>query len=423
MRSFIINGSNKLEGIVKISGSKNSALPILASTILCGREYIIRNIPDIDDVKMMLEILILLGCSAYYENGTCYINTKNLNTYDISDTLSKKLRSSIVFLGPMLGRNKIAKITYPGGCDIGKRPIDLHLYGLKKLGVDVIEEGEYILCTAYDTKNNDIRLNYPSVGATENIMLFALSVEGRTRIYNAAKEPEIVDLQNFLIKCGYCVEGAGTDRITIFGTDNMYRNIPYDEPIEYSIVSDRIEAGTFMSLAACTKSKIYIKNVDKICLSGIIKLYREAGCLIDDVKDYIYIANGGKIKSMDRIISGPYPGFPTDMQAQVMASLCCSDGITHIEETVFENRFKHVSELKKMGADITIQNDVAIINGVDKLHGDTVNVKDLRGGAALVLAALSAEGKSEVNNIEHINRGYENFVYKLQGLGADIVEE
>lgn len=422
MKTYIINGGNKLEGIVKISGSKNSALPILASTILCGREYIIKNVPDIDDVKMMLEILILLGCSAYYESGSCYINTKNLNTCDISDKLSKKLRSSIIFLGPMLARSKMAKITFPGGCDIGSRPIDLHLYGLKELGVDVAEDGDYIICSSYNSKSNDINLRYPSVGATENLMLFAISVEGRTRIYNAAKEPEILDLQKFLIKCGYSVEGAGTDTITVFGSKDTAKNIASDEPVEYSIIADRIEAGTFMALAASMKSKICIKNVDKRYLNGIIKLYREAGCLIDDIEDYIYIINNDRIKSMGKISSRPYPGFPTDMQAQLMSSLCCSDGISYIEENVFENRFKHVNELNKMGADIAIKDNIAIITGVNKLHGENVNVRDLRGGAALVIAALSAEGTSVVNNIEHIHRGYDKFANKLLNLGADIIE-
>ena len=418
MGSFIINGDNKLEGIVEISGSKNSALPILASTILHGREYVIKNVPDIDDVRRMLEILILLGCSAIYENGCCYINTKDLNTYDIADELSKKLRSSIIFLGPMLCRNKIAKITYPGGCDIGSRPIDLHLFGLKALGVEVIEEGDFVLCTANNTHSNDIKLSYPSVGATENLMLFAVGVEGTTRIFNAAKEPEIIDLEKFLVKCGYKVHGAGTDTITIYGEKNIDKN----EVVEYSIISDRIEAGTFLALAASTNSKICIKNVNKEYLNNIITLYKDAGCLIDNVEDYIYIINNDRIKSMNKIISCPYPGFPTDMQAQLMASLSIADGISTIEETVFENRYKHVSELNKMGANIVVEDKLAIINGVKKLHGDTVNVRDLRGGAALVIAALSAEGKTTVNNIHHVNRGYEKFVSKLQKIGADIVE-
>ena len=418
MGSFIINGSNKLEGIVEISGSKNSALPILASTILHGREYVIKNVPYIDDVRRMLEILILLGCSASYENGCCYINTKNLNTYDISDELSKKLRSSIIFLGPMLCRSKIAKITYPGGCDIGARPIDLHLHGLRELGVDVKEEGDFVLCTANNTHSNDITLSYPSVGATENIMLFALGVEGTTRIFNPAKEPEIIDLENFLVKCGYKVYGAGTDKITICGEKNIER----DEVVEYSIISDRIEAGTFMALAASTNSKICIKNINKEQLSSIIALYKYSGCLIDNVENYVYIINNNRLKPISKVVSCPYPGFPTDMQAQLMASLSIADGVSTIEETVFENRYKHVSELNKMGANIAVDKKTAIINGVKKLHGEKVNVRDLRGGAALVIAALSAEGKSIIENIHHVNRGYENFVFKLQNLGADIKE-
>lgn len=418
MGSFIINGDNRLEGVVEISGSKNSALPILASTILRGREYIIKNVPDIDDVRRMLEILILLGCSATYENGCCYINTKDLSTYDISDELSKKLRSSIIFLGPMLCRNKIAKITYPGGCDIGSRPIDLHLYGLKELGVDVKEEGDFVLCTANNTHCNDIKLTYPSVGATENLMLFAVGVEGTTKIINPAKEPEIIDLERFLVKCGYKVHGAGTDIITIYGEKNIDRN----EMVEYSIISDRIEAGTFLAMAASTNSKICIKNINKEYLNNIITLYKDAGCLIDSVEDYIYIINNDRIKAINRVVSCPYPGFPTDMQAQLMASLSIANGISTIEETVFENRYKHVSELNKMGANIVVEDKLAIINGVKKLHGDIVNVRDLRGGAALVIAALSAEGKSTINNIHHVNRGYEKFVLKLQQLGADIVE-
>lgn len=418
MGSLIINGDKKLEGIVEISGSKNSALPILASTILYGREYIIKNIPDIEDVKNMLEILILLGCSATYEDGICYINTKGLNTYDITDELSKKLRSSIIFLGPMLCRNKIAKITYPGGCDIGSRPIDLHLNGLRQLGVDVKEEGDFVFCIANNTHSNTINLDYPSVGATENLMLFALGVKGITKIINPAKEPEIIDLQNFLLKCGYNVSGAGTDTVTISGYEGEMPN----EITEYSIMSDRIEAGTFIALAASTKSKICIKNINKIYLKMVLDVYKEAGCLIDDVEDYIYIVNKDKINSVSRVITSPYPGFPTDMQAQLMTSLTVANGTSIIEETVFENRFKHVNELNKMGANIIIDDKLAIIKGVKKLHGESVNVRDLRGGAALIIAALSAEGISTINNIQHVNRGYEKLITKLENLGADVKE-
>ncbi len=418
MGSLIINGDKRLEGVVNISGSKNSALPILASTILLGREYVIKNVPNIEDVQRMLEILVLLGCKATYDDGCCYINTKGLNTYDITGELSKKLRSSIIFLGPMLCRNSIAKITYPGGCDIGSRPIDLHLNGLRKLGVEVKEEGDFVFCTASNTHCSDINLDYPSVGATENLMLFSVGVEGTTRIFNVAKEPEIIDLQNFLVKCGYKVSGAGSDTILIHGEKDKAS----DEVISYSIMSDRIEAGTYLSLAASTKSKICIKNINKEYLNIIISIYKEAGCLIDDVEDYIYIINNDRIKANKRIVTSPYPGFPTDMQAQLMSSLSLAQGTSIIEETVFENRYKHVAELNKMGANIVVDDKIATIKGVQKLHGEDVNVRDLRGGAALIIAALSAEGKSTINNIHHIKRGYEDIVSKLEKIGADIKE-
>ncbi|QSX06152.1 UDP-N-acetylglucosamine 1-carboxyvinyltransferase [Sedimentibacter sp. zth1] len=416
MGSLIINGDNKLEGVVKVSGSKNSALPILASTILTGREYIIKNVPDIDDVRRMLEILTLLGCKANYDNGICYINTKGLDTYDITDELSKKLRSSIIFLGPMLCRNNIAKITYPGGCDIGSRPIDLHLSGLRQLGVDVKEEGDFVLCKANNPHSGDVKLNYPSVGATENLMLFAVGLCGKTRILNAAKEPEIIDLQNYLNSCGYNLIGAGTEIITIYGNDN---EVP-DNVEEYSIMSDRIEAGTYLAIAAATKSKICLKSIEKEHMKCIINLYKKVGCLIDDVGDYIYIINNGRINAIDKVVTSPYPGFPTDLQAQVMSSLCIAKGISIIDETVFENRFKHVKELNKMGANIKVDGTLAIIKGVNKLHGANVNIRDLRGGAALIIAALSAEGISTLTNIHHVFRGYEHLIDKLTEIGADV---
>lgn len=415
MISLLINGNQKLEGIVEISGSKNSALPILASTILEGKEYIIKNVPDIDDVKFMLEILIMLGCSAKYDGGNCYINTKNLNTYDITDDLSKKLRSSIIFLGPMLSRNKVAKITYPGGCDIGSRPIDFHLDGLKQLGVQVDEQGDNVYCVAKNAYSGTINLKYPSVGATENLMLFAVSVDGETIINNPAKEPEIVDLQNFLNLCGYEINGAGTDTIIINGkkTNNI-------KPVnEYSIMSDRIEAGTFISMAASTNSKILIKNIETDYIKSISSLYKKLGCSISEEKSSIYIKNNGILKATD-VITAPYPGFPTDLQAQTMTSLTIANGISTIEETVFENRFKHVSELNKMGANITINGKKAIIKGVKKLHSANVNIKDLRGGAALIIAALAAEGITILNGMEHVYRGYEHLISKLSRLGADI---
>ena len=418
MGSLIINGSKKIEGVVEVSGSKNSALPILASTILLGKEYVIRNVPDIEDVQSMIEILVLLGCKASYENGCCYINTKGLNTYDITGELSKKLRSSVIFLGPMLSRSKIAKITYPGGCDIGARPIDLHLNGLRKLGVDVKEEDDFVMCTAYDTFSNDIVLDYPSVGATENLMLFSVGLEGKTRIINAAKEPEIIDLQKFLLECGYNVHGAGSNIIEI----DSDKHITNKEIIDFTIMSDRIEAGTYLALAASTDSKICIKNINKEYLHTVLAIYKELGCLIDYIEDYIYIVNNERLKPIYKVVTSPYPGFPTDLQAQLMASLVTANGDSIIEETVFENRYKHVGELNKMGANIIVNDKIALIKGVKKLHGESVNVRDLRGGASLIIAAISAEGTSTINNIHHVKRGYEKLIYKLSRLGVDVKE-
>lgn len=416
MDNIIIKGNKRLEGVVNISGAKNSALPILASTILAGREYVIKNVPDIADVRNMLEILNLLGCKAYFDSGVCYINTKELNTYDISDELSKKLRSSVIFLGPMLCRNKIAKITYPGGCDIGSRPINLHLDGLRQMGVDVHEEGDYVLCTAKNCHCSKIKLTYPSVGATENLILFAVGIEGKSIIENAACEPEIIDLQNYLNSCGYNVSGAGTKTILIKGNKNKVSS----DVEEYSIMSDRIEAGTFLALAAANKSKICIKNVDKKYLKSILSVYRNLGCMIDAVEDYIYIINNGRLKPLIKLATKPYPGFPTDMQAQLMASLTCAEGTSIIEETVFENRFKHVDELNKMGANIVVKDRIAIIKGVSKLKGAEVNIRDLRGGASLIIAALSAKGTTKLNNMQHVYRGYEKIITKLKKIGAEL---
>ncbi len=417
MGSFIIQGSNKLEGIVDIGGSKNAALPILASTVICGREYLLDNIPDIEDVRDMLEILRIMGCSVQYDNGVALIDTRGLNTYKVPDKLVKKIRSSIILMGAVLQRTGKVEIAFPGGCEIGLRPIDLHLKGLRKLGVEITEKSGILVGSVNETEGCEILLDYPSVGATENIMLYAVGVSGKTVIYNPAKEPEIVDLQNFLRVCGYSVNGAGTGAITIEG-----KNIEYTETVEYKIIPDRIEAGTYLSAAASMKSKIYIRNIEKSHFKSITSIYEDAGCKIRETHGTIAISNDRRLNAIEKVTTQPYPGFPTDMQAQFMASMSLADGITIVEETVFDSRFKHVPELQKMGANITIIGRVAVIEGMEKLYGAEVESKDLRGGAALVIAALGAEGTTKINNIHHINRGYEKFVNKLQNLGAIITE-
>lgn len=417
MSSFIIQGVNSLEGIVDIGGSKNAALPILASTVISGREYLLENIPDIEDVRDMFEILTLLGCKVQYDNGIAIIDTTGLNTYCVPERIVKKIRSSIIFMGAILQRTKNVEISYPGGCEIGLRPIDLHLKALKKLGVELTERNGLLIGSVNEETPGDIMLDYPSVGATENIMLYAVGLEGRTTIYNPAKEPEIIDLQNFLNKCGYSVSGAGTGVIVIEGT-----KVDSKEPVEYKIISDRIEAGTYLSAATCLKSKIYIRNIEKLHFNSIISLYEDAGCEIREKNNTIIVTNNKRLKAIEKVRTQPYPGFPTDMQAQFMASMAIADGITIIEETVFDSRFKHVPELQKMGANITTIGRVAVIEGVNRFYSAEVEAKDLRGGAALVVAAIAAEGTTKVNNIHHINRGYEKFKQKLNNLGVIITE-
>ncbi len=417
MGSFIIQGSNSLEGIVDIGGSKNAALPIIASTVISPREYILENIPDIEDVKDMFEILNTMGCKIQYDSGVALIDTRGLNTYKVPEKLVRKIRSSIILMGAVLQRTGSVEIAYPGGCEIGLRPIDLHLKGLRKLGVEIIEKNGLLLGSVKEPESIEISLDYPSVGATENIMLFAVGVNGKTIIYNPAREPEIIDLQNFLNTCGYDVSGAGTGVITIEG-----KKVESTETVEYKIMSDRIEAGTYLSAAASMKSKIYIRNIEKNHFKSITSIYEDAGCEIRETFGTIVIQNKGRLNAIEKVTTQPYPGFPTDMQAQFMASMATANGLTIIEETVFDSRFKHVPELQKMGANITTVGRVAIIEGVDRLTGAEVDARDLRGGAALVIAALGAEGTTKINNIYHINRGYEKFVSKLQNLGVIITE-
>lgn len=415
MGSFIIEGSNKLEGIVKISGSKNSALPIIAGTVLKGREYIISNVPDIEDVRMMLEILMEMGCSVCFDNGEVHIDTRGLCTHIVPENLVKRIRSSIILMGAVLGRTGSVEIAFPGGCEIGLRPIDLHLKGLKRLGADISEKSGILCAKVKDGAGCDILLDYPSVGATENIMLFASVLPGLTTVNNAAREPEIIDLQNFLNECGYKVSGAGTGTIIIDGN-----NCVKDENVSYEIISDRIEAGTYLSVASVTNSRICLKNIEKSYFSSIMSLYEDAGCIVSERDGDLEISRNHRLDAVDKVTTQPYPGFPTDMQAQLMASMASARGTTIIRETVFESRFKHVPELNRMGADITAVGRTAIINGVERLHGAEVDAHDLRGGAALVVAAIGAEGITRVNNIYHIDRGYEKFTEKLQNIGVNI---
>lgn len=414
MEKYIINGGNKLYGSVKIQAAKNSVLPILAATVLTDGEVKILNVPHISDVKNMINILTCLGCKAVYENDSIIIGSSTADCFEIPSALAHELRSSVFLLGSVISRFHKAKIAYPGGCDIGLRPVDLHLTGLKRLGVEITEKNGYILCKCDKLCGNEIMLDCPSVGATENIILAAVKAEGTTVIKNAAREPEIEDLQKFLNCIGAKVSGAGSGTITIEGVTEL-------GGCEFTPIPDRIEAGTFLIAAAMCGGKVEISGACPENISSLLHKLRENGCKISINSDKIVLENNKRLSSVKTIETQPYPGFPTDLQAQMTALCGLCGGHSIVTENLFETRFKYVPELRKMGADITVIDRNAFVRGVEKYKGATVVAYDLRGGAALVLAGLAAEGRSEILDISHIDRGYGSFEYKLRNLGADIV--
>ncbi|MDE7453766.1 MAG: UDP-N-acetylglucosamine 1-carboxyvinyltransferase [Clostridia bacterium] len=414
MEKYIINGGNKLYGSVKIQAAKNSVLPILAATVLTDGEVKILNVPHISDVRNMINILTCLGCKAVYENDSIIINSSSADCFEIPSALAHELRSSVFLLGSVISRFHKAKIAYPGGCDIGLRPVDLHLTGLKRLGVEITEKNGYILCKCDKLCGNEIMLDCPSVGATENIILAAVKAEGTTVIKNAAREPEIEDLQKFLNCIGAKVSGAGSGTVTIEGVKEL-------GGCEFLPIPDRIEAGTFLVAAAMCGGKVTVEGACPENISSLLHKLRENGCKISINSDKILLENNRRLSSVKTIETQPYPGFPTDLQAQMTALCGLCGGHSIVTENLFETRFKYVPELRKMGADITVIGRNAFVRGVEKYKGATVVACDLRGGAALVLAGLAAEGRSEVLDISHIDRGYGSFEYKLRNLGADIV--
>ena len=412
MSSYIIEGGHKLEGTVKISGSKNSALPIIAATILNAGKTVLYNVPNIQDTQMMYKILETLGAKIEKKNGKIKIDTSKIEKFEIPPELMHKMRSSVILAGALIGRYQKATFSYPGGCDIGSRPIDLHLKSFEKLGIQVNQNHGNIECNAEKIKGEKIDLDFPSVGATENAILASVLAEGTTIITNAAREPEIIDLQNFLNKMGAKIVGAGTDEIQIEGVKKL-------KDISYNIMPDRIETGSFLCFAAATKGNIILENVNATHITPIISKLEEAECKIETSKNKIKIIAPKKLKSID-IKTMPYPGFPTDMQSVFASMLTIAKGTSIIVENIFENRYKYTQELNKMGAKITVEGKSAIIRGTRKLYGADVKATDLRGGAALVLAGLIAKGKTQVEDIEYILRGYEKLDYKLQNLGANI---
>lgn len=415
MEKYIIHGGKRLYGELDILGAKNAVLPILAATVISGQTSVISNIPKLRDVEVMIEILTSLGAKVKLDGKNITIDSSTIDTISLPEELVREMRSSIIFMGALLARFKEVKISYPGGCEIGPRPIDLHLKSLRQMGATIKESHGYLHCQTTGLKGADIQLDYPSVGATENIMLAAVIAKGTTIIRNAAREPEIIDLQNYLNKAGGRIRGSGTNIITIEGVDSL-------NECNHDIIPDRIVAGTYMVAAAMTRGEITLNNIVVDHLQSIIAKLRETGTHIytDRGKNSIKIIGPEIVNPIEMLQTLPYPGFPTDMQAQFMALLSIGRGTSIINETVFENRFKHGEELTIMGANIKIFGKVAVVKGVKKLTGAKVYAKDLRGGAALVLGGLIAEGVTEVKNIYHIKRGYENFHFNLQKLGADI---
>ena len=406
MAQYIIEGGNKLEGVINASGSKNASLPIIAASILSGKTTTLYNVPNIQDIKITLEILMLLGCNVVRKNGKIIIDSNSINKTEIPRDLMHKLRSSVILAGAIIGRFKKAVFSYPGGCDIGSRPIDLHIKALKKLGITIEEDSGYIICKSDKIIGTDIDLDFPSVGVTENIMLAAVLAEGETVVTNAAMEPEIVDLQNFLNRMGAKISGAGTNIIKIQGVKTL-------KNVSYNVMPDRIEVGTLLCMVSITGGNAIIKNVNNEDIKLISSKLEETGVKIKQEKGYIEIDAPKKLKAVD-IKTLPYPGFPTDMQSVFGAMLTVAKGTSVIVENIFENRFKYINELKKMGAKASVEGRIAIIKGTKKLNGIEMEATDLRGGAALCTAALVAKGESKVNNIAHILRGYENLDKKLQ---------
>ena len=414
LSKYIISGGNKIEGRLSIRGAKNSVLPIIASTILNENISIIHNVPNISDVDIMIKILKSLGCKVEYKDGTLTIDSSSMNSIEINEEYVNKMRSSIILMGSMVGRFDYVKIGHPGGCAIGSRPIDLHLKALNKLGIKIVEEEKFINCYKESLNGNIINLDFPSVGATENAILASVKAKGITKIYNAAREPEIEDLQNFLNKMGAKIKGAGSSYIEIEGVDKLFN-------VEHSIIPDRIAIGTYMIASAITGGRLEVDNIIKSHMKPICEKLIESGCEI------IYSENGLKLKApkninpIGLIKTDPHPGFPTDMQAQFMSLMALAKGKTMFNETIFENRFMQCKELVKLGANIKeLSKNICIIEGVDSLHGGKVKSTDLRGGAALIIAGLSTKDITEVYDIYHVERGYENIENVLKSLGADI---
>ena len=418
MSYYIINGGHRLEGAVSVGGAKNAALAIIPAAILCGEPCVIENLPYIDDVRVMTELLSQIGAKTEFSsNGVLCIDPSGINNVCVTFDMVNSLRASYYLLGALLGRYGHAEVSFPGGCPIGQRPIDQHIKGFKALGAEVEIENGIVKAKADKLVGSEIYLDIASVGATINIMLAAARADGITIINNAAKEPYIVDVANFLNMMGASVKGAGTDIIRINGRKQLHG-------CNYAIIPDQMEAGTFMIAAAATGGDVIINNVIPAHLDAISAKLMETGATVREGNDgrdfYVRVSSSRRLRSVN-IKTLPYPGFPTDLQQPMMALLSTAEGTSLVMETMFEERFNHVNGLNRMGANISVSSRTALVQGVKRLMGAQLQVTDLRAGAALVLAAMMADGKSKVENIHYIDRGYEHFEHKLCGLGADIV--
>lgn len=413
MNALRIHGGRRLTGEWRVHSAKNAVLPIMAASILTGEETRLEECPELVDVTYMADILRTLGCRIHSGDGALTIDPQNLNRHEMPDALAKKIRSSIFLLGSILARFRKATVTFPGGCEIGLRPIDLHLSGLRQLGVDVREEGGLIRCDGRHMRAGTVHFDYPSVGATENVMMAAALLKGRTVLSNVAREPEITDLQNFLNAMGARISGAGTHTVTVEGVDRL-------RGVSYCPMPDRIVAGTLLAAAAATGGDIRLTNVPCRDLYAVFTKMREMGCEIDEEESAVRLCAPQRLTAFQQLQTQPHPGFPTDMQAQMLALAAMAKGTSVVVENVFENRFAHAGDLNRMGANVLVNGRTAVVQGVDMLYGTHVTARDLRGGAALVIAGLAARGETLVERAELIDRGYERLEEMLGALGAEI---
>lgn len=414
MTKLKIQGPCCLNGTAQVQGAKNSTLPLLAAAVLCRGQSVLHNCPVLSDVETSIEILRHLGCSVERSGHTVTVDSTAVTSGDIPDDLMRKMRSSIVFLGAILARTGKAELSYPGGCELGPRPIDLHLDAIRRLGASVREEGGRIFCEATRLKGTDLHLSFPSVGATENILLTAVTARGITTLRNAAREPEIEDLARFLNDCGGDIRGAGESTIVI-------RGVEYLHGCTHTILPDRIVASTLLCGAASTGGHVLLRDLEPTHLWPILQVLEQSGCALKRYRHEVELIAPVRLSAVETIRTMPYPGFPTDAQSPVMATLLRSNGTSVFVENIFESRFKHVDELVRMGGNIRVAGRVAVVKGVDRLSGARVVSPDLRGGASLVLAGLAAEGTTEVFGVDYLDRGYEAIETQLSSLGADIV--